>query len=157
MLIVTFTSAAASEMKEKILDAIYQKIEQDPNNLNLQRQVNLLNKFNICTIDSFCLDIIRNNFFEIDISANARVADISEINLLKQEVLEEIFEEKYMDQDEGFLKLIDKYTKYNRDEELQDLMLEIYNFMQTTPFPNDWLNNSVQILKKETQKENLSH
>ena len=156
MLVVTFTSAAASEMREKILDAIYKNIEENPDDLNLQRQINLLNKSNICTIDSFCLDVVRNNFFEIDISANARVADTSEINLLKQEVLEEIFEEKYMNGQEDFLRLIDKYTKYNRDEELQELILEIYNFMQTTPFPEDWINEKVQVFKEETKKTNLS-
>lgn len=156
MLVVTFTSAAASEMREKILDAIYKKIDENPYDLNLQRQINLLNKSSICTIDSFCLDVIRNNFFEINISANARVADVAEINLLKQEVLDEIFEEKYMNNDPNFLDLIEKYTKYNRDEELQKIILEIYDFMQTTPFPDDWINEKVQMFQKETKNQNLS-
>ena len=82
LLVVTFTNAAASEMRERVLDAIYKKIAENPDDKNLQRQINLLNKANICTIDSFCLDVIRNNFFEINASANARVADSTEINLL---------------------------------------------------------------------------
>ena len=156
LLVVTFTNAAASEMREKILNEIYKKIDENPNNNAMHRQINLLNKSSICTIDSFCLDVIRNHFFEIDVSANARVADTVEINLLKQEVLEELFEEKYMNDEMDFIKLIEKYTKYNKDEELQELILEIYNYIQTTPFPNDWLKEKVQMLNDEAKKENLS-
>ena len=65
ILVVTFTKAAASEMKSRMLDAIYKKIEENPFDKHLQRQVTLLPKASICTIDAFCLDVIKNNFFEI--------------------------------------------------------------------------------------------
>ena len=67
ILVVTFTNAAASEMRERILEAIYQKLEQEPSNEHLQKQITLLNKASICTIHSFCLDVIRNHFYEIDL------------------------------------------------------------------------------------------
>ena len=95
ILIVTFTNAAASEMRERILDAIYKQIEENPEDETLQKQIILLNKASICTIHSFCLDVIRNHFYELDIPANFRVGDTGEIELLKQDVIEEIFEEKY--------------------------------------------------------------
>ncbi len=156
ILVVTFTSAAASEMRERILEAIYKKIEQNPDDKNMYRQINLLNKASICTIDSFCLDVIRNNFFELDISANARVADGTEVAILKQETLEEIFEEKYIANDEKFLKVIDTYTKYNKDEDLQNLILKIYNYIQTDPFPEEWLDNKVEMFKDVENIENFS-
>ena len=121
ILVVTFTNAAASEMRERILEAIYKKIEENPEDANLQKQIILLNKSSICTIDSFCLDVIRNNFYEIDISANARVADSTEMLLLKQEVLDDMFEDKYISGDKDFLDLIDTYTKYNKDEDLKEI------------------------------------
>ena len=82
-------------MREKILEAIYKKIEENPEDENLQKQIILLNKASISTIHSFCLDVIKNNFYEIDVSANTRIADDSEILLLQQEVIDDLFEEKY--------------------------------------------------------------
>ena len=144
ILVVTFTNAAASEMRERILDAIYKKIEENPDNEKLQRQIMLLNKSSICTIHSFCLDVIRNNFYEIDTSANFRIGDTAEIEMLKAEVLEEIFEQKYMDNDAGFIKLIEAYTDYRGDEKLQDIILNIYKYIQSNPFPEKWLEEKVE-------------
>ena len=139
ILVVTFTSAAASEIRERILDAIYKKLEENPENTNLQRQINLINKANISTIHSFCLDIIRNNFYELNISNNFRVADATEIELMKYEVLEDLFEEKYLNNDENFENLINTYTGYREDEGLQNLILNIYRFIQSSPFPENGL------------------
>ena len=159
ILVVTFTNAAASEMRERILDAIYQKIEENPDDANLQKQIILLNKASICTIDSFCLDVIKNNFYEIDVSANTRIADGTEILLLKQEVLDDIFEEKYIENDKDFLDLIDTYTKYNRDEDLKDLILNIYTYIQASPFPEEWLEEKVKMfdIKENAEYSNFSN
>ncbi len=145
ILIVTFTNAAASEMRERILEAIYKKIEENPNNQNLQKQVILLNKASICTIDSFCLDVIKNNFFEIDISPNFRIGETQEIEILKYEVLEDLFEEKYEANDEDFIKLINTYTTYRDDINLKDLILKIYGYIQSNPFPEKWLLEKVEM------------
>lgn len=145
LLVVTFTNAAASEMRERILDAIYKKIEENPENENLQRQIVLLNKASICTIDSFCLDVIKNNFYQIDISPNFRIGDNAEIELLKQETLEDLFEEKYENEDEDFIKLIKTYTSYRDDTPLKDLILKIYRYIQSNPFPKKWLNEKIEM------------
>jgi len=145
ILVVTFTKAAASEMRGRILDAIYKEIEKDAKSMHLQKQITLLSKASICTIDSFCLDIVKNNFFEIGISPNLKIAESTEIEILKQETLEDIFEEKYESEDKEFLELIDIYTSYRGDEALKDIILEIYKFIQSTPFPEEWLKEKIEM------------
>ena len=153
LLVVTFTNAAASEMRERVLDAIYKKLEQDPENENLQRQITLLNKASICTIDSFCLEVVRNNFYEIDnISPNFRIADTTEIELLKQEVIEDIFEKNYEEENQDFTLLINTYTSYKDDTPLKDLVLKIYNYIQSNPFPEKWLHEKIEMFNL---KDNL--
>jgi len=152
ILVVTFTNAAASEMRERILEAIYKKIEEDPENHHLQKQINLIGRASICTIDSFCLDVVKNNFYEIDMAPNFRIADNAELELIKQETLEELFEKKYEVEDKEFLKLLETYTTYSADEPLKDLILNIYNFIQSHPFPNEWLEEQVE---KYNLEENL--
>lgn len=136
-------------MREKILEAIYKKIEENPEDENLQKQVILLNKASISTIHSFCLDVIKNNFYEIDVSANTRIADDSEILLLQQEVIDDLFEEKYEEEDSNFIKLIKTYTKYNQDEVLKDLILRVYSYIQASPFPGEWLEEQIEKLNIE--------
>lgn len=147
MLVVTFTNAAASEMRERILDAIYKKIEKEPQNVHLQKQITLLNKASICTIHSFCLDVIHNNFYEIDIPSNFRIADTAEIDLLKQDVLDDLFEQKYIDNDSNFIELLETYTNYRGDEALKQLILNIYNFIQSSPEPTKWMNEKIELFK----------
>ena len=144
ILVVTFTNAAASEMRQRLMDAIYKKIDENPNDDNLQRQLMLINKANISTIHSFCLNVIRNNFFEIGISNNFRVADSTEIEIIKQEVIEDIFDNEYESQNEDFTKLLEKYATYNDDGKLKELILRIYEFIQSDPFPDKWLQNAVE-------------
>ena len=148
ILIVTFTNAAASEMRDKILDALYKQIDKNPDDLNLQKQIILLKKSNISTIHSFCLNVIKNNFFEIDLSSNFRIATEEETELLKQECLEEIFEQYYENDDKDFNKLLDIYTNYKDDIKLKELILKIYSFIQSMPFPMKWLEKNIYEFKK---------
>ena len=156
LLVVTFTNAAASEMRERVLDAIYKKLEDNPDDDNLQRQITLLNKASICTIDSFCLEVVRNNFYELDnISPNFRIADTAEIELLKQEVIEDIFETKYEEENEDFAKLINTYTSYRDDTPLKELILKIYSYIQSNPFQEKWINEKIEMfnLKEDLEKD----
>ena len=158
LLVVTFTNAAAAEMRERVLEAIYQKLDETPENEHLQKQITLLNKASICTIDSFCLDVVRNHFYELEnISPNFRIADTTEIELLKQEVLEDMFEEKYENQDEDFADLINTYTSYRDDTPLKDLILKIYTYIQSNPFPNEWLHEKIEMYHIHQLKQDFSH
>ncbi len=136
-------------MRGRILDAIYKEIEKDGTNTHLQKQITLLSKASICTIDSFCLDVVKNNFFEIGISPNLKIAETTEIEILKEETLEDLFEEKYEQKDEEFLKLINDYTSYKGDESLKSIILEIYRYIQSTPFPEKWLEEKTEMFNKE--------
>ncbi len=156
LLVVTFTNAAASEMRERVLEAIYKKLDEEPDNENLQKQIILLGKSNICTIHSFCLDVIKNNFFEVDLSANFRIGNEEEIELLKQEVLEDVFEKLYEEDDEDFEKLVNTYTGYRGDEPLKEIILKIYNFMQSSPFPKKWLIEKVKMFEKSEDTKDFS-
>ena len=160
LLVVTFTNAAASEMKERILDAIYKIIDNEEADeqtiLHLQRQITLINKAEICTIDSFCLDVIRNNFFEIDISPNFRIADNAEIELLKQETLEELFEEKYEEENQDFQELIKTYTSYRDDTPLKELILKIYTYIESNPYPLNWLQEQIEKFNIRDIKQDFS-
>ena len=150
LLIVTFTNAAASEMKQRVLDAIYKKIEEEPENTNLQKQILLLNKASICTIDSFCLEVVRNNFYELEnVSPNFRIADTAEIDILQQEVLEELFENKYEEENEDFIKLINTYTNYRDDSPLKELILNIFKIIGSMPFPEKWLIEHIEMFNLE--------
>ena len=144
LLVVTFTNAAASEMRARIMDAIYKYLEEKPEDEHMQKQTILMGKSNICTIHSFCLDVIKNNFYEISISPNFRIGDQTEIELLKQEVLEDMFEEKYIEENKEFLDLINTYTNYRGDEPLKEIILKIHRFIQASPFPEEWLEEKIE-------------
>lgn len=141
-------------MRERVLDAIYKKLDEDLENEHLQRQITLLNKASICTIDSFCLEVVRNNFYELEnISPNFRIADTTEIELLKQEVIEDIFEKKYEEENENFTKLINTYTSYRDDTPLKDLILKIYTYIGSSPFPEKWLNEKIEMFNLQGKLE----
>ena len=110
LLVVTFTNAAAAEMRERIGRAIDRKLEQQPDNAHLQKQAALLHNAQITTIDSFCLFVVRNHFEEISLDPNFRIADEGEIRLLEKDTEDAVFEENYACKRSSFLALIDAYA-----------------------------------------------
>ncbi len=144
LLVVTFTNAAASEMRQRMLDAIYAYLEEHPEDTKMQEQIVKMGKASICTIHAFCLEVIRNHFYEIGVSPNIRIGKPNEMELLKRQVLEDLFEEKYETEDKDFLLLIDTYTTYQRDDALKDLVLNIFNTIMANPFPEEWLKKAVE-------------
>lgn len=144
LLIVTFTNAAAAEMRERIGEAINQKIKENPDSRNLQKQLILLNKASISTLHSFCLNLIKNNFHQLDMEPNFRVGDTTEINLLKAEALEELLEDKYNEGDEEFLRLVESYCDNKSDRAIGDIIMHLYNFSMSMSDPAAWLNKSAE-------------
>lgn len=139
LLVVTFTNAAAAEMRERIGRAIDRKLEQQPDNAHLQKQAALLHNAQITTIDSFCLFIIRNNFNDIGLDPGFRVADEGELKLMKQDVLTELLESKYGEKDENFLDCVEYFTGGSNDRALEEYIEKLYEFSMSNPWPEDWL------------------
>jgi len=153
ILVVTFTNAAAAEMKERVLEAIYKRIEENPTDEHLQKQMILLSKSNICTIHSFCLEIIKNNFYELDIPANFKIGESAELELLKQDVIEELFEKKYEENNQDFMNLLEIYSNYRGDESLKELILSVYTYIQSSPFPIKWIEEMIQYFNLEENSD----
>ena len=147
LLVCTFTNAAAAEMKQKLLDKLYEEVDKDPENEILARQISLINRAHISTIHSFCLDVIRNNFFELGIPANFRIADPAEDEIMKEDSLEEIFERNYEKEDKDFLSLVDLYTSYKSDDKLKEIVTKVYNFCVSSPNPEKWLEDAIEAYK----------
>ena len=117
-LVVTFTKAAASGMKQKIQRSLAEAIQNKDGNIkHLRKQLSLLNRAMITTIDSFCMDVVKKNFHLAELDPNFRVGDNSELNILLQDSIDEALEEAYekIDADENFMKLVEGFTG-NRGE-----------------------------------------
>ncbi len=141
LLVVTFTNAASAEMRERVGEAIARELSKHPESSILQRQLVLLNKSRITTIHSFCLDVIKNYFHLIDLDPKFRIADETEVVLLKSETIEDLFEKKYENKDKDFLGLIECYCSNRDDSALIEIVLSLYNFAKSSPFPEKWLND----------------
>ena len=139
LLVVTFTKAAAGEMCERIGDAIVKKLNDDPENEHLQKQLTYINRADIKTIDSFFLKIVKENYNIVGIDPSVRTADNAEIELLKSEVMDELFEELYDSEDnEQFLGLVESYGGGTKDTGLRDIIMKVYTFLQSNPYPKKW-------------------
>ncbi len=139
LLVVTFTNAAAAEMRERISQAINKRLELTPESVHLQKQATLLHNAQITTIDSFCLFLIRNNFNDIGLDPGFRVADESELRLLKQDVLSELLEQFYQTGEKSFLDCVEYFTGGSNDRLLEEYISKLYEFSMSNPWPEEWI------------------
>lgn len=153
LLVVTFTEAAAAEMKERIRAAIEKKSLEDPDNEHLRQQATLIHSAAITTIHSFCLSVIRENFHVIDLDPSFRIGEDGELQLLQQDVLEEMLEEKYAQADQRFLDFTESYAPGKTDRKLEEMILRLYEFSRSGPDPEGWLRDSVSAYHAETEEE----
>lgn len=153
LLIVTFTSAAAAQMRERISKAVTEKLEAHPENEHLQKQASLIHNAQITTIDSFCLFVIRNNFNEIDLDPGFRVADESEIKMLEADVMGKILEEAHTDPTERFLQFVESYSTNANEKKIEEAILRLYHFSISYPFPEEWLKERLEDYKLEDVNE----
>lgn len=144
LLIVTFTSAAAAQMRERISRAVVKKLEENPENEHLQKQSSLIHNALITTIDSFCLFVIRNNFNEIGLDPGFRVADESEVKMLEADVMDKLLEEAHTEPTERFLRFVECYSTGASEKKIEEAILRLYHFSMSYPFPEEWLNDRLE-------------
>ena len=139
LLVLTFTNAAAGEMRHRVGERLAAMLREKTADRNLKRQLALLGLAAITTLHSFCLDILRQHFQQLDLDPGFRVADDSETKLLQTDVLEAVFEENYEGMNAGFLDLVDKYGGERSDSHLQEIVQSLYEFSRSQPRPEEWL------------------
>ncbi len=139
MLIVTFTKAAALEMSQRIGKVLLQQLQEDPQNFHLQNQLTLLQKADIKTIHAFCLQLIKEYYYVLDLDPAFRTGDSGEMKLLKQEVLDQYFEELYKKGETRFFSLVETFGEDTKDVGLKELVKKIERFAQGFPNPKEAL------------------
>ncbi len=139
LLVVTFTNAAAAQMRERISRALQERLSKDPANEHLQRQMTLLYNAQITTIDSFCLFVLRNQFHTIGLDPGFRIAEEGEMRLLRGDVLARVMEDAYAKSDPAFLYAMEYFSTGNRDQAVETEVYTLYDFAMSTPFPERWL------------------
>ncbi len=152
LLVVTYTEAAAAEMKERIHRAIEKVLEERPDDIHLQRQATLIHNAQVTTIHSFCLSVIRDYFHTIDLDPGFRIGEEGELKLLKRDVLEEVLERWYQEASPDFITFVESFATGRDDRKLEEVITQLYEYSRSYPNASEWLDLSVQkyhILQEE--------
>ena len=139
LLIVTFTRAAAGEMRERIRLAIEKKLAEDEDNEHLQRQSTLLHHAQITTIDSFCSYVVKNYFHLIDLDPSYRMAEEGELRLMQGDVAAQVLDDAYSRKEPEFLQFVECFSTGKTDEGIEDMIKRLYAFSVSYPYPEEWL------------------
>ena len=153
LLIMTFTRAAAGEMKERISNSIDQALYENPDNEHLQRQAALIHNAQITTIDGFCSYIIRNYFHMVELDPGYRTAEEGELKLLQEDVMKDLLEEAYEKADPKFLSLVECYASGKSDDEIRDMVYKLYQAAMSHPYPEEWLEECMEVYRVQTIEE----
>lgn len=152
-LVVTFTNAAAAQMRDKISARLEQALAQRPESEHLMKQLLLVNRADITTIDSFCLHLVREHFSLLNLDSAFGIGDPGMMELLKNDVLKDLFEEKYQSGDVAFVRLVDIFCDDRTDDKLKEIILKIYGMAASYPVPEKWIEDAKAALLKDTVEE----
>ncbi|GAB2533340.1 helicase-exonuclease AddAB subunit AddA [Gracilibacillus alcaliphilus] len=151
LLVVTFTNAAAQEMRNRIGAAIEAALAEYPQSNHLKKQLSLVQNASISTLHSFCMDLVRKYAYQLDIDPGFRIADDMEADLIRQDVLEDLFESWYGEQEEekqaAFFSVVDRFSNDRNDLEVESLILKMYEFSIQHPNPDQWLDQMAEVYR----------
>ena len=153
LLVMTFTNAAAAEMRERIGAAVEQKLKEHPEDEHLWLQAALIPQAQITTIDSFCLNIIRSHYNTLDIDPAFRIGDEGELSLLRGDVMGELLEGCYGEGDPAFARFVEHFGRGKSDKGIEDVILQAWQFSQSHPWPGEWLEECRRELEEESLQE----
>ena len=153
LLIMTFTRAAAGEMRERIANALEDALYRNPDNEHLQRQTTLIHTAQITTIDGFCAYVIRNYFHLIGLDPGYRTGEEGELKLLKEDVMKELLEAYYARGEEKFKYFIECYASGKSDEGIKELIYSLYNAAMSNPYPDEWLEKCIDSYRNTDLEE----
>ncbi len=148
LLMVTFTKAAAAQMRERINEALAKRIAENPNDTRLVRQQMLLPFAHICTIDSFCNELVRENFHLLDLNPDYKIMDESEVNIIREDAAASVIEALYDENAPATRELVELLIQGNDDRVLVDSIIRLYNQAEAYPFPDSWLKSLLAPFEK---------
>ena len=150
MLIVTFTRAAAEELKSRIFSALSNALAKDPTNRYLTNQMVKLGSAKICTIDAFYLELLRANFSSLELSASFRIADTAELEVLAKSIMEQTLESFY-DTSEDFESFVECFTGTRSADQLSDILLRFFEKIQSVPEGIDFLEKQAEQTRRDAE------
>ena len=143
LLVVTYTRAAAAELKERLSTAIGALIRSTPDNADLVRQQRLLSKAHISTVDSFCSSLVREHFYILDVDRDFRVGDDGELSVLQADAMRLTLDMMYAEGDKNFLRIVETFASAKDDARLENHILKLYHFVRSHPFPQKWMDEKL--------------
>lgn len=153
IIVVTFTKAAAEEMKGRIVKAFEKQLENNPSNSRLVKQIALTGHAKITTIDSFCTYVLRNYYNSIGFNPAFRVADAGELALLKSDVYNELLEEYFERGDKEFIDVVEKFSPGKKLDNLFEIISSLQSFSESHPWPEEWLEECIKLYDIKDEKE----
>jgi ATP-dependent helicase/nuclease subunit A len=156
LLVATFTNAAAAEMRHRISEALEKALQQNPDSDHLRRQLALIGRASITTLHSFCLDVIRTHYQQVGLDPGFRIANETESDLMRQDIIEELFEEQYgaAEEDGDFWRLAEWFGGEKSDDALFRLVQRLYDESRSHPWPNKWLKDAAAMFERDEAAPN---